>query len=176
MPRTTPNVPPIGSSRTQQVNYYAGFLGQLPGTYQGNYHQYVGKTWKELYLAIAADNPKANPKDLADAVLGLEAAQRTGTNIQSASDTLGKFVAASDRAVSTTNFAAGIPNPIAGLLAPLSEFAAVLNAGFRQVTKVSMWRSLGWAILGGILIILGIVWWAKKEGVPLTPKGVISRG
>lgn len=39
-----------------------------------------------------------------------------------------------------------------------------LDAAFRQLTKASMWRSLGWLLLGGAVTGAGIFWWAKTEG------------
>lgn len=38
-----------------------------------------------------------------------------------------------------------------------------LDAAFTQLTKASMWRSLGWLALGVVVTAGGVVWWAKKE-------------
>lgn len=59
------------------------------------------------------------------------------------------------------------PNPLdllAGMLAPFTDLASVFNALYHQLTKASMWRSLGWLMLGGILFLAGVLWWAKLEG------------
>lgn len=166
MPATTGSGPNF-SSRNQEVSYYAQILSQLPGTYQGNYSQYQGKTWSQLYTELAASNPTADPQKLADAILGVEAAQRTGKNIQAAGNGLGKFTTSTEKAAASTNFAAGVPDPLSGMLAPLGHLAAAVDAIYQQLTKGSMWRSLGWLALGGILIVLGIVWWAKTANLPL---------
>lgn len=163
MPATIGSGPGSFTSREQAVSYYASILAQLPGTYQGNDQQYVGKTWSQLYVEIADADKTADPTQLARAVLGVEAAQRTGQNLQAAGNGLGKFTSASEKAVGQTNFAAGVPNPLSGMLAPLSHLAAVFDAVYHQITKASMWRSLGWIVLGGILIMAGILWWAKTE-------------
>lgn len=55
----------------------------------------------------------------------------------------------------------------------INEIGSTLDAGFRQVTKVSMWRSMGWIALGGGMVGLGIIWWTKTEGVKVA-RGLIS--
>lgn len=54
-----------------------------------------------------------------------------------------------------------IPNPLSGI----TEVGAVLKAFFQQITRVEMWRSLGWIALGAVLLILGVYLWLHKEGV-----------
>jgi hypothetical protein len=156
-----PEVPPPGQpeNRDQEIAYYSGILARLPGTYQGNLKQYAGLSWSQLYQDIADTNPSADPKDLADAVLGVEAAQRLGSGLAAAENGLGKFTGTAEKSVAGTNFAEGIPG-----LSTLGDIDAILNALFHQLTKVSMWRSLGWIMLGVIFTAGGIAWWGKNEG------------
>jgi hypothetical protein len=53
-----------------------------------------------------------------------------------------------------------ISNPVAGI----AEVGAVLKAFFQQITRAEMWRSLGWTVLGFLLMIIGAALWLKKEG------------
>jgi hypothetical protein len=58
-----------------------------------------------------------------------------------------------------TGVPSGVPNPLSGLAAiaaALAKFAGYLG-------DISMWRSLGWLLLGAVMIILGILLWLKKE-------------
>lgn len=151
---------PHFKTRAEAVAYYTNLLKKLPGTYKGNLKKYDGKTWAEIYVDLAKAYPQLDPEQLAKVVLDVEAAQRLGIGLQGAENELGKFIATSEKAVASTDF---LPNPLAGLLSPLSHLAAVFDAVYRQLTKASMWRSLGWTVLGGILLIAGIVWWAKTE-------------
>jgi hypothetical protein len=52
-----------------------------------------------------------------------------------------------------------VPNPLSGLAA----IGAALAKAVGYLSDLSMWRSLGWLLLGAVLIILGIVLWLKKE-------------
>lgn len=158
---------PTFKTRAQAIAYYAGKLQSLKGTYQGTYKQYDGTSWKNLYLDLAKTNPSADPEQLAGVVVEIEGAQRLGVGLQAAETELGKYLATTKKALAETNFAAGVPDPLAGLLAPLSELAAVFSAVYHQLTKVSMWRSLGWVLLGIIVLALGIIWWAKNEALPV---------
>lgn len=109
MPVVTPAGQP-GQTRAQQIAYYSQVLSALPGVYQGNYAQYDGLTWQELYQAIAESNPSADPRKLADAVLGFEAAQSLGKGTQAAGAGLGKFISTTDTALANTNFLPWVPN------------------------------------------------------------------
>lgn len=62
------------------------------------------------------------------------------------------------------------PSGAFSALSGINEIGSTLNAGFRQVTKASMWRSAGWIVLGIVLIVAGVAWWARTEG------GKVARG
>lgn len=161
-----PAAPPPGgkTSRQQQLEYYRGILARLPGTYQGSYAKYDGMTWAQLYMAVAAANPAADPKQLADAVLGIEAAQKLGQDISGEASGLGQFVGTAEKAAAQTNFAGGVPGlpQIAGAFGGLEAF-------FRALTDAGTWISLGWLLAGVILIIAGLRLWAGKGAVPAPP-------
>ena len=145
MPAVPPAVP--GSDREQQITFYAGILAQLPGTYQGNQAAFQGMTWSELYTAAADANPKADPKKLADAVLGLETAQSLGKNLGAAEGKLGLFLTDAEKAAAQTNFAAGVPGATG--LAAIGDFFARLAQG-------ATWLRVAEVILGGALIIIAL--------------------
>lgn len=153
---------PGGETRAQQIAYYANYLKRLPGTYQGTQKAYVGETWSQLYVKLAAKDSRFDPAELAAGIEQIYAAQRIGKNVAAVEKETLIFGDITEKAAASTNFNP-LPNPLAGLLAPLAELAAVFHAVFQQVTKASMWRSLGWIVLGGVLLIAGIVWWAKNE-------------
>lgn len=58
-----------------------------------------------------------------------------------------------------------LPNPLHGV----EEIGAVVQAGFNAVTDGKMWRSVGWIILGIVMLIIGIRIWMKKPIVPEAP-------
>jgi len=45
----------------------------------------------------------------------------------------------------------------------VDRLAGVVAAGVGIVTDGKMWRSLGWIILGVVLIVLGLVWLFRRE-------------
>lgn len=54
-------------------------------------------------------------------------------------------------------------SPLGGLLSGIGEVGAVFKAFFSQVTKLTMWRSLGWCVLGVLLIVAGVAGWARSQ-------------
>lgn len=59
------------------------------------------------------------------------------------------------------------PGPLSGI----NEVGSVLGSVYRQVTKVSIWRSLGWLALGGLLVIVALIWMGRGE-ITKTVKGL----
>lgn len=53
---------------------------------------------------------------------------------------------------------------VASTAGELGKIGAVADAAYKELTKASMWRSLGWIALGGVLTSLGIYWYAIAEG------------
>lgn len=158
MPIVPPSVP--GTSREQEISYYAGILAQLPGTYQGTYAQYDGMTWAQLYEAIASSAPSVSPKALADAVLGLEAAQRLGKNVAAAEGGLGKFVKTAEKAIANTNFLPG-----GGLLSGL----AAIGDFFARLTEASTWIRVAEVAIGLGLVVVGVAHLFHIKVPPVIP-------
>ena len=156
---------PTGT-RKEQITYYEQWIAKLTGTYQGNDVAFQGQTWVQIYEYLLAQFPSESPKDIGDKVVGLWATQQVGQGIATSGSELGPFSAAAQKAAAQTNFAgpfAGILGPFAGLTDALIELASGIGAFYDAVTDGKMWRSLGWLLLGAILLILGIMLWLKKE-------------
>lgn len=57
-----------------------------------------------------------------------------------------------------------IPNPFA-FLAWLQEIGHFIGLGVAYITDGPMWRSIGWIVLGAVLLITGIYIWLKQQGL-----------
>lgn len=159
MPTVPPAVP--GSNREQQIAYYAGILDQFAAqngispTYQGTYAKFHGLTWGVFYTQVADQNPKVDPKQLGDAFIGLEAAQKLGEDLSTPA--LGKFLTAAEKAAADTNFAAGVPG--AGLLSGISA----IGDFFARLTEANTWIRIGEFLIGAMLIISGVLHFSGKS-------------
>lgn len=59
-------------------------------------------------------------------------------------------------------------------VSPLTRFtdiATALSAFYAKVTDGKMWRSVGWLLLGVVLIIFGLVLWIGPGAVKASPYG-----
>ena len=144
-PTPGPNAP-----RGQQIDYYAGWLAQLPGTYQGNEKAYDGLSWPALYRRLASAHPTADPKQLADTVLGIESAQKLSTSTQATIAGTGNSVSAIEQGAANTNFAAGVPG--SGVLTGL----AAIGDFFQRLTQGNTWVRLAKIVVGGALVLIGL--------------------
>lgn len=145
-----PVIKPVGAGtpRADQVKYYASVLAELKGTYQGSYKQYDGMSWEAMYTSIANSYPGTDPLQLADGILGIEAAQNLGADISG--PTLGKFLTAAN---------AAIPKGIGQAVAPLGGILTGLNAigqFFNDLTNPHTWLRIGEGILGILLIATAV--------------------
>ena len=59
------------------------------------------------------------------------------------------------------NDAAGTPD-VSGAMSSLSDTLSFSKAVWLNVSDYRMWRSLGWIIIGVLLMILGFVVWNRK--------------
>lgn len=70
--------------------------------------------------------------------------------------------------------ATGSPsNPFAGIADvahALAGIGAFFTDAWKMITNWRMWASLGWVVLGILLIGIGIVMWVGKEALPLAGK------
>lgn len=65
-------------------------------------------------------------------------------------------------AVNTPGFT--LPNPF-------GDVASALSAFYAQVTKASMWKSLGWVLLGILIMLIGILLWTGPGALKASPYG-----
>ena len=61
-----------------------------------------------------------------------------------------------------------IPNPLSGV----DEIGAVLKATFTTLADWHMWASLGWIVVGLVLLVAGIRLWLGKPVLPSMPSVV----
>lgn len=59
--------------------------------------------------------------------------------------------------------------------APFTDVAHAMTALYDAVTNGKMWRSLGWLLLGGLLILLGLVMLGLPAVIRKTPAGIASK-
>ena len=151
--------PPLAANATD--NQAKSYLTSVFGTfkYQNKTSTpYNGMTATQVYGYIRKRNPRATPYNTAvaayDIMLSAAIAKGIGTGV---SET-GQITAATGKGISKTNY-----NVVPGL-SGIAEVGAVIDAAYRQLTKASMWRSLGWILLGGTALGLGVWWYAKTEG------------
>lgn len=52
----------------------------------------------------------------------------------------------------------------------------VVEAIWTELTDVRMWRSLGWIVLGIILMLLGVAWWIGPSAERASPIALITEG
>jgi hypothetical protein len=57
-----------------------------------------------------------------------------------------------------------------------SGSAQAITAIWTNLRDGKMWRSLGWLLLGIILMLLGALWWIGPSASRASPAGVIRRG
>lgn len=146
--------------RQQQIDYYASFLAKLPGTYQGNLKKYDGQSWPSLYRKIMKQNQSADPLQVADAILGLEAAQKLGEDTSAADDTLAGFVKQAGPDINQG--LADTPGVKAAAEAgdALSGIDAV-GQFFNDLRDASTWIRVGKIVAGSALLLIGL---AKLTG------------
>lgn len=62
------------------------------------------------------------------------------------------------------SYASAQSGPLSGNLpSPLTGIAGAAQALFHAVTDGTMWRSLGWILLGVLLLVLGTALWLRKS-------------
>lgn len=153
IPGVTGSPPAPGvTTRATQVSYYAGVLGELPGTYTGNQKTYDGLTWSAFYTKLAAAQPTADPQTLANTVLGLYNVQAAATGVGatgSAAVNVGTAIAKGANAAANENF--GLPS----VSDPL-DFLGEIGDFFSRLTQANTWIRIGKILLGGALVLIGL--------------------
>jgi hypothetical protein len=140
-------------ARNQEITYYASILAKLPGTYKGNLKQYDGETWSSLYKKLARKYPSVDVQQLADAVLGIEAAQKLGTDVAGSDAQLSKFLNATGPSIEQG--IAKVPG-----VSVLSGIGAV-GQFFNDLRDPTVWIRVGKILVGGVLLLVGL---AKMTG------------
>jgi hypothetical protein len=77
---------------------------------------------------------------------------------------------------------ANITNPSGPLVATgaagvqAGGFITVIEGIWTELRNGKMWRSLGWLLLGVLLMLLGASWWLGPSAARAAPTQVITRG
>ena len=74
-------------------------------------------------------------------------------------------------AVPEGQVAAGAADP---LVAPLAGLAGSAEAFFGALTDGKMWRSLGWVLLGIVLMLFGVLLWIGPSAARRSPIGAVA--
>lgn len=155
-------------SRAQQATYYEQYIAKLPGTYTGTDPNLAGKTWVQVYRWFLQHYPQKSPKDLGDAVVGLWALETEASRITTEAGALGPFSKIAESSAAQTNF-----NPLTSVAEALAGVGGGIAAFYHAITDGKMWRSLGWLVMGAVLIGLALFLWFKsdiaKSLPPVTP-------
>ena len=72
--------------------------------------------------------------------------------------------------------AAGAVSSAAGGVAGFAGFATVIEGIWTELTNGKMWRSLGWLLLGIVLMLLAVGWWIGPSAARRSPLGVAAEG
>lgn len=73
------------------------------------------------------------------------------------------------------NFAKDQTGFLSGNYNPLSGIAGVLTAFYHAVTDGKMWRSVGWIVLGVLLMLAGVALWIGPSASRSSPIGLLAR-
>jgi hypothetical protein len=60
-----------------------------------------------------------------------------------------------------------VPQPLGGLI-------DTINAIWANLRDYKMWRSLGWLVLGIVLMFLGVLWWIGPSASRAGPAGLAA--
>lgn len=132
----------------QEIGQYMAYLSKLPGTYEGNYTQYDGLSWSQLYIAILHIDPTANIGELAAAVKVVYAAQQTGSGVGTAESGLAKFIGSAENALGATDF-----NP-----------AGNIDDLIKWLSQGAIWERVAEVVAGLIILGIGLKAVATPEG------------
>lgn len=66
---------------------------------------------------------------------------------------------------------AGVPS-----VAGWSAFVTTIQGAWTELTDGRMWRSLGWILLGIVLMLLGVAWWIGPSAARRSPVAAVAEG
>jgi len=142
-------------------NSYSGKLVHedppAPGYYVYAAALKTGTGWHELN--VAPDATQAEAQAAAKLIGGAVPPQQPNASIGSLAGTAAGSVA--------SQAATGHANTF-------SSVEQVLSSFYDQITNVKMWRSLGWLLLGILLIISGLIMWLGPVAFKASPIGRIA--
>jgi hypothetical protein len=67
--------------------------------------------------------------------------------------------------------AGGAPN----VSTPWGAITGLIEGIWADATNGKMWRSLGWILLGIVLMLLGVGWWIGPSAARMSPAGAVAR-
>lgn len=149
-----------GTGQTARLFYggppsSSGFAGESTGTL-GPYSTLTAAESKLQSLTITGDVTVVKSSD--NSVLGSVNVANKSTSASAAPN--------GGSEPSDPSLAAGQENQIK-LPNPFSSIENALSAIYDALTNGKMWRSLGWLLLGVLLIFVGLFLWVGKDGTPL---------
>ena len=124
---------------------------------QQGYTQAQTAAFAKWYGAAVKKDPSLTP---ADGYAAWATAQDLGGGI---SAQLGDIAGVSNQGLPA--LAAAVPS----IPDPLTGIAGALEAFYQAVTDGKMWRSLGWILLGILLMWFGTLLWLRREGLSGSP-------
>lgn len=68
---------------------------------------------------------------------------------------------------------AQVAGPVANA-GPIGGAITLAEGIWAQLTDGRMWRSLGWLILGVILMLVGVLWWIGPSAARRSPAGIAA--
>jgi hypothetical protein len=147
-PAGTP-VTVTGNTRATQIAYYAQALGELTGTYAGNETSYDGLTWSAFYEKLANAYPSDDPLELANAVVGIAAAQHVAvSDVKSVLDATSNTATAVAKGANA--YVTSLPSPPSN---PLDALASI-GSFFSTLTQANTWIRIAEVLLGVALTIV----------------------
>lgn len=144
--------------------FYNSYSGKLvhedppaPGYYVYEAALKTGTGWHELN--VSPDATQAQAQAAADALHAGAPAQQPDTSIgQLTQNAVGQGASKAAQTV------------VPGSTGVISEAGVFIKA----LTDGKMWRSLGWMLLGVLLIFIGLFLWVGKEAVPAVARAVLA--
>lgn len=152
-----PGPQPSGGNRAQQIQANAASINQL-------FPPSKGVNYGSLYIQYMRTHPQDDPADVArrtiDALTNAKAqlGALPGTIGQVPND-LGQVIQQFGTGTVKALSQFSVSNPLAWL----GAIAHWIGEAVAHILDVHMWRSIGWIVLGVVLMVAGIILWLKKE-------------
>ena len=119
--------------------------------------------------ATAADADAAATKDGHTGITATEGPFTTKAQAQTAANGITQGEAPGPGVGAVEGAASSAVSGISSAVSGISEVGHFLGKLVTDVTDGAMWRSIGWILLGLVLIVIGMVMWAGKSGANPVP-------